>query len=173
MQEDMDWEMLPKRERKKRKRELAREEGRRRERRMLLRRWASGIVAIVILGFGGYLWWRGQEVLPPTDITGHIEQSPPSHILDEPMPLSIQKHMLEHADGNGPPGVVINYNCEDFACEDGLRENLRQVAAEYPEIVYLAPYPGMTKKIAITRVGKIEWFATFDRDALHRFIEGR
>lgn len=173
MQEHLDWEILPKRKRKKRKRELAREEGRRRERRMLLRRWASGIVAIVILGFGGYLWWRGREVLPPTDIAGHIERSPPSHILDEPMPLSIQKHMLEHADGSGPPGVVINYNCEDFACESDLREDLKQVAEEYPDFVYLAPYPAMAKKIAITRVGKIQTFDTFDKDALIRFIEER
>ena len=40
------------------------------------------------------------------------------------MPIAIQKHMLEHADGKegGRGGVIINYNCEDFNCEDGLIE---------------------------------------------------
>jgi hypothetical protein len=31
-----------------------------------------------------------------------------------------QKHMLEHADGSGRPGVIINYNCAKFRCQDGM-----------------------------------------------------
>lgn len=173
MQEDLDWEMLPKRERRKRRRELAREEKKRQAGRSSLWKWAGGFLGVIILGLGGFLWWRGREVLPPTDIAGHIEQSPQSHILDKPMPLSIQKHMLEHADGSGPPGVVINYNCDDFKCPGGTIEDLHALVQEYPEFVYLAPFPGMTKMLAITRVGKIQTFDTFEKDALIRFIEER
>ncbi len=28
--------------------------------------------------------------------------------------------MLEHADGSDSPGVIINYNCDDFKCDNNL-----------------------------------------------------
>jgi hypothetical protein len=158
---------------KRSRKHLAREADSRRLRlRKTRQRIAWGILLILAIG-GVFIWLKNRQVLPPTDIAGHIEKNPPAHILDEPMPLEIQKHMLEHADGDGSPGVIINYNCEDFACESDLQENLKQIAEEYPEYVYLAPFPGMTKKIAVTRVGKIQSFDSIDRDALHRFIGER
>lgn len=131
-------------------------------------------LGIITLGLiGGYFWWSNQEILPPTDIVGHVEKNPPSHIMDEAMPILIQKHMLEHADGAGPPGVVINYNCQNFACEPGLLERLKEIVNKYPDFVYLSPYPGMTKKIAVTSLGKIATFDEFNKEALIRFIEER
>ena len=130
------------------------------------------VVAVPLIG-GAYYWSTNREVLPPTDMTGHIEQNPPSHIMDESMSLSVQKHMLEHSDGKGPPGVVINYNCEDFGCDSDLKDRLTEIANKYPEFVYIAPFPNMSKKIAITRMGKIQTFNNLDENALVQFIEGR
>lgn len=166
-----EWNSLPKREHKKRIRELKKEQESKANLIRKARNWAIGLVIISALVVGGYFWWTNREVLPPTDISGHIEQSPSAHILDEPMPIQIQKHMLEHADGNGPPGVVINYNCEDFECEANLLKELAEIANQYPEFVYVAPYRKMTKKLAITRYQKIETFDSFNREALVRFIE--
>lgn len=166
------WENLSKHERRRRKKELAREARKREAKRRRLRRFAGAIVVLLLI-FGGYFWWQRRDVLPPTDIAGHIEQSPPAHILDKPMPLAIQKHMLEHADGSGPPGVVINYNCDDFACPPGFINELQAIAEEYPEFVYLAPFPGMSRMLAATRHGKLSTFDSLDRESLIRFIEDR
>lgn len=130
-------------------------------------------VAVLVLGSGWvYLtqFYR-PEILPPTTMAGHIEVSPPSHILDEPIDIRVQKHMLEHADGDGPPGVVINYNCVDFACPGDLIPRLAEIVQKYPENVYLAPYHGMSVKIALTRLGKIETLDEFDKEAIRKFIE--
>jgi hypothetical protein len=172
MEFDKSEGLSPKQQKRSRK-HLALEADRRRLRlRKARQRIAWGILLILAIS-GVFSWLKNRQVLPPTDIAGHIEKNPPAHILEEPMPLEIQKHMLEHADGDGPPGVVINYNCEDFECEEDLIDNLTQLVKEYPEFVYLAPYPSMTKKITVTRVGKIQSFDSIDRDALRRFIEER
>lgn len=165
------WDQLPKRERKKKIRELKKQQEKRGLLIKKLRSWGISLVVLAVVAGGGYYWLTNREVLPPTDISGHIEQSPSSHVLDSPMGPAIQKHMLEHADGDGPPGVVINYNCEDFECEQDLKEKLAEFANEYPEFVYVAPYPGMTKKLAITRYQKIEVFDSLDKEALVGFIE--
>jgi len=60
----------------------------------------SGAGLVVAAGLG----WLGYSIattkrLPPTSIVGHTEEVPSGHILTTPMPLAIQKHMLEHADG--------------------------------------------------------------------------
>lgn len=130
----------------------------------------SFAVAFLVIG---YVWWTKRSVLPPTDIVGHVEEISQSHILDKPMPIAVQKHMLEHADGNGPPGVVINYNCVDFDCEAEMIGKLIKIANQYPEFVYVAPFSGMTKKLAVTRYGKIETFDALDEKAIIRFIEQR
>ena len=164
--------LSPKQQKRSRK-HLAREADRRRLRlRKARQRIAWGILLILAIS-GVFSWLKNRQVLPPTDIAGHIEKNPPAHILEEPMPLEIQKHMLEHADGDGPPGVVINYNCEDFECEEDLIDNLTQLVKEYPEFVYLAPYPSMTKKIAVTKYQEIETFDSFNKESLTNFIEGR
>src|SRR3990167_8659599 len=89
-----------------------------------IKNWSIFVVIFVlVVGSIGYLVATSKN-LPPVSIQGHIESNPPSHVLKEPMKLEIQKHMLEHADGSGPPGIIINYNCEDYECESDLVENL-------------------------------------------------
>jgi len=134
------------------------------------------LIALVIIGFVGfmiYLITSNDSVsqLPPTTMQGHIEQSPPSHISDRPMLEPIQKHMLEHVDGieGGRPGVIIQYNCEDFVCEADLVDKLKSIVGEYT-YVYLAPndYDG---KIILTTLGNREILEEFDEERIRNFIE--
>lgn len=157
------------------RRKAGRKETRERQqrRRWLLRRVArwGPVTLLVLAGLG----WLGYSIatakrLPPTSMADHIEQNPPGHILTTPMPLAIQKHMLEHADGGGRPGVVINYNCVKFRCPEGMVAQLEQIARTYPAFVYLAPYPDMDVKIAVTRLGKILTLDGVDRERIVAFI---
>lgn len=110
------------------------------------------------------------QILPPTSMQGHIEQNPSSHILDEPMLLTVHKHMLEHADGTGPPGVIISYNCEDFNCESDFIDRLKVIAEQYPENVYLAPFKNMSAKLVLTKLGKREILDEIDEQVIRDFI---
>jgi hypothetical protein len=144
-------------------------------RRRLLTKWARwGLIGLIA---AGGLGWLGYTIatakrLPPTGMADHVEVSPPGHILTEPMPLAIQKHMLEHADGGGPPGVIINYNCVKFRCPEGMVEGLARIARSYPTFVYLAPFPDMDVKIAVTRLGKILVLDEVDERRIREFIGG-
>ena len=134
-------------------------------------RWGFlGLIAATGLGWLGYSVATAKR-LPPTSMTDHVEVSPAAHILTEPMPLAIQKHMLEHADGGGPPGVIINYNCTKFRCPDGTVDRLAAIARAYPTFVYLAPFPEMDVRIAVTRLGKILVADDVDEARIRRFIE--
>lgn len=168
-----DWDNLPKRERKKRIKGLKKQKEKHQAFAGKLRSWGIGLAVLVVIGGGGYYWLTSGEVLPPTDFAGHVEQSPASHVLDKPMLILVQKHMLEHADGSGPPGVIINYNCEDFNCSPDLIDQLSEIADQYPKFVYVAPYLGMTEKLAITKFRKIETFDSLDKEALVNFIKGK
>lgn len=165
---------LSKRERKKRLKELRQQERQQQARAANLRK-VGGILALVLviggLGYGGYRWVSGAKYFPPTDFAGHTEDLPAGHILTEPMPLPVQKHMLEHADGGGRPGVIINYNCDDFPCESDAVDQLTEIAQEYPSHVYLAPFPDMDAKIALTHVGKLETLDGVDEARIRAFIE--
>ena len=102
---------------------------------------------------------------------GHIEAIPPSHVLKEPMRIEIQKHMLEHVDGNQGTrgGIIINYDCVNYECDSGLIENLEAFAGEY-DYVYVAPYSNMKVKIALTSLGRIETLDEFDEEVIRNFI---
>jgi hypothetical protein len=120
---------------------------------------------------GGLGWFiASRPNLPPTTIQGHIEQSPPSHIVSRPIPENIQKHMLEHADGRGVPGIIIQYNCDEFECESGLIARLTELVKQYPENVYLAPnnYDG---KIILTKLGRLEILDSFNEEKIRDFID--
>ncbi len=138
-----------------------------------IRNWIIFILIFGAIITGIFLFVSNIKTLPPTDIQGHIEESPSSHVLKEPMPLAIQKHMLEHADGSGPPGIVINYNCDDYECENDLIENLESFAEKYPANDYVAPFKKMDAKIALTKFGKIEILDEYDEVRIKNFIEGR
>jgi len=164
--EQVDWSQLSKQERRKLKKELKQKENKRQKIVGRCRSWGIGITVVALMAIVGFYWFTNREVLPPTSSQGHIEQSPEEHIIDRPMGFAVQMHMLEHSDGDGPPGVIINYNCVGFDCEDKLVNQLTEIANEYPEFVYLAPFPGMTEKLAITREGKIEMYDSLDKDSL-------
>lgn len=166
-----EWNELPKHERRKRIRKLRREKEKRSELVSKVRSWVIiTLVAVLLIG-GIYLWQTNKEILPPTDPTGHIEDKPPAHIMDKPISYQIQKHMLEHADGNGPPGVIINYNCEDFDCEPDTIEKLKKIVESYPDNVYLAPYPRMSAKLVLTRHRRLEKLDKVDEEFIRSFIE--
>lgn len=166
---------LTKRERRQLKKQLQREEhgGKQRKQRIKMMALIAGIVVLAVVGIfllGRFLVSR--PILPPTVMQNHSEQSPPSHILDQPMPEKIQKHMLEHADGGNKPGIIIQYNCEKYECEADLVEKLTELVKDYPDNVYLAPnnYDG---KIILTRLNKIKVLDAFNEEAIHAFISGR
>ena len=149
---------------------------RRRVWRRRLRRALPVVLVVVVAGgvVGGLGVWFGRRGnLPPTSMANHVEANPPGHILSEPMPVPIQKHMLEHADGihGGPQGVIIQYNCRKFSCPEDLVENLTRMATAFPRFVYLAPNPTMDARIALTREGEILVLEQYDAEKIRRFID--
>lgn len=135
----------------------------------LLRKFLFLFLGIAFIA--GVAWWiNSQPNLPPIDIAGHVEDNPNLHAISEPMPEPIQKHMLEHADGEGKPGIIIQYNCsKPYICEPGLADKLKNVVKKYPENVYLAPgnYDG---KIILTRFGQREILDKLDQKKIEEFI---
>ena len=124
----------------------------------------------IVGGLGWFITTRPAPLrLPPTTMQGHIEESPKAHIVDTPISDAIQRHMLEHADGKGKPSIIIQYNCQKYACEADLIEKLTNLAKEYPDNVYLAPnnYDG---KIILTKEGKLETLNQFDEQRIKDFI---
>ncbi len=161
---------------KKDRHELQREEKLRAQesasRKRLLKKivsWSLGSIAAIgtVAALGWYV--SAQPNLPPTNMQGHIEESPKAHILDVPMPDNIQRHMLEHADGKGKPGILIQYNCEKYFCEPDLANKLADLVKQYPDNVYLAPsnYDG---KIILTKMGSLKILDSFDEQAIKSFI---
>ena len=125
------------------------------------------ILAGIVLGI--YFFSKNIKRLPPTTDQNHVELSPPAHIVTQPISDRIQRHMLEHADGGGRPGIIIQYNCDDYDCEENLIAKLTELVGQYPDNVYLAPniYDG---KIILTKLGKRSILDTFDEEAIKDFI---
>ncbi len=123
--------------------------------------------AAIVGGLGWFATTRPN--LPPQTMQGHIEESPKAHIVTEPIPDNIQRHMLEHADGGGKPGIIIQYNCQKYICESDLIQKLTDLVKQYPDNVYLAPnnYDG---KIILTKEGKLEILDQFDEQKIKDFI---
>lgn len=129
------------------------------------------VVGAIFYG-GYYYYYTNQEILPPTDVTGHIEANPDEHIMEKPMRIAVHKHMLEHADGEGSPGIIINYNCDDFSCEKDFLVKLKTIVnkEEYKDFVYLAPFTGMTEKLVITKYNQQEILESLSEEKLKDFI---
>lgn len=86
-------------------------------------------------------------------------------VHETPIPKELQVHNLE--DG----GVVVQYSCQQSAEEcRSLIGKLTQVVRVYDRTV-LAPYPGMSHKIALTAWSRIDKFNDFDEKRIVRFIE--
>lgn len=129
--------------------------------------WSIASLAVVIIAF---TFLGAGKNLPPTSSLNHIEVSPPSHIATSPMDRRMHKHMLEHSDGGGPPGVIINYNCEDFECEPDLIDKLSQIVQDFPANVYLAPWSGMSAQLVVSAEGRQQILDGFDEQEIRDFI---
>ena len=136
-----------------------------------IRNWVIALVVLLFVVGGPMYLIAGAEILPPTTMKGHIEQNPPSHVLQRPMEIAVQKHVLEHVDGKegGRGGVIINYNCFDYTCEEELIDKLEAFAENYT-YVYVAPFKNMDAKIALTKLGRIEVLENYDEQRIKRFI---
>lgn len=184
---------------RKERRKLARQalrEGKEKERHRTLRgkrlrQLAVYAASLIILGGVGYWaygkWIAGMpgEFVPslgnrhiPDSLVGSIvyNSEPPTSgphlsyvarwgVHERPIPKELQVHNLE--DG----GVMVQYNCpdDDPACRD-LVEKLAQIVRRHEHTV-LAPYPGMSHKIALTAWTRIDKFDEFDERRITRFIE--
>jgi len=130
------------------------------------------LAVIIIAGISWFISTRPN--LPPIDLAGHIEENPSTHILDQEMTEPIQKHMLEHADGDDKKGqgAIVQYNCKKYSCEKDLISKLTSIVKKYPKNVYLAPgnYDG---KIILTRLNKREILEKFDEKKVINFIENK
>ncbi len=107
--------------------------------------------------------------LPPTDIRGHIESYPPSRIMEEPISVAVHKHILEHTP-SGRRGVIINYNCVKFSCEEGLLEKLEEIALS-DDRTYLIPNNEMDAKIVVSAIGNQLVLDEFDEAKIREFIQ--
>lgn len=164
---------LTKRQRREFKKMTQQQVYKKEQNQKLIKKVIKIIIIILIAGAGIFvlIWFAlSRPKLPPTTLQGHIEQSPLSHILNQPMAEVIQKHMLEHADGKGDPGIIIQYNCVEFKCEPDLIEKLTELVEDYPNNVYLAPnnYSG---KIILTKFGKRDILEEFNEEKIRNFIK--
>jgi len=140
------------------------------------KRYIIIIISLIII-FGVYWMFTSASnatSLPPISMEGHVERVPSSHILRKPLALNVQKHLLEHVDGieGASGGVIINYDCKNFECETNLIENLENFAVKY-DYVYVAPFKNMEVKIALTRLGRIEKYDSYDERGIEIFITGK
>lgn len=133
-------------------------------------------IALIILVAGGAIWGLGWFIstrpsLPPTTAQGHSEDMPQAHISDQPISDSMQRHMLEHADGKSKPGIIIQYNCKKYSCEADLIQKLTDLVKQYPDNVYLAPN-NYDAKIVLTKLGRSsKMLESFDEKTIKEFIE--
>ena len=134
------------------------------------RRWSQGSPGQFIPSLGNRHISQAEVGLtrynsdPPTS-GPHLPQVASWGIHQEPIPKELQVHNLE--DG----GVVLQYNCQaaDASCK-ALIDQLSEVSRKYDRVV-LAPYPGMSNKIALTAWQRIDKFDDFDEQRIVRFIE--
>ena len=133
----------------------------------------GGLAAVVVVvGVVVFLASNTKE-LPPTGFTAnHIESFPPQQINEVPIPRNIQEHVMERGGRNHSIGnMLIHYNCRDYQCEPDTIEKLTDIVRDYPDNVYLAPYPGMDAKIAMAAPNRLTTLDDFDEERVRKFIE--
>lgn len=150
-----------------------------------------GAAAVALLGLLGY-WANAQKVngspgqFVPSLGNTHIGETatgvtvynsdPPTSgphlpfiarwgIHETPILKELQVHNLE--DG----GVLVQYNCLKQSPEcQALVQKLAPIVSRYNHAI-LAPYPGMSHRIALTAWSRIDKFNTFEEKRIVRFIE--
>jgi hypothetical protein len=102
---------------------------------------------------------------PPTS-GPHLPNIANWGVHQEPITKELQVHNLE--DG----GVIVQYDCPATNPECApLIEKLAAIVRRYSRNVILAPYPGLSHKIALTAWSRIDKFNDFDENRILRFIE--
>ena len=110
------------------------------------------------------------KVYPPTGMQDHVESYPECRICPAPIPETIQRHILEHREPGNPgdkPGILVQYNCA--SCPEVVAK-LTRIVERYPRGVYLAPYPRMSPRIALTTLGRVETMDEVDEGRIVAFI---
>ncbi len=98
--------------------------------------------------------------VPPTS-GWHVATLVPWGVHKTPIPNERQVHNLE--DG----GVLVQYNCLDCTA---LIAQLEAMASRH-EYVIVAPYPGMSHRIALTAWGRLQTLDAFDEELIAAFID--
>jgi hypothetical protein len=101
------------------------------------------------------------DSVPPTS-GPHFAVPPAPGVYSIPLPDGLQVHALEHGH------VGIQYAPDTPA---GTVEALSRLGAQYPEDVFVAPYPLLGHGIALTAWGRIDAFDTLDETRVTRFVE--
>lgn len=132
-----------------------------RRREALKRRFVVVAVLVPLLALAAWTIARiaGAQSFPPTGtFARHPETFPSEQIMEEPIDDAVQSHVMEHGSHRpgAKPGVIVSYNCEKFTCEPDLVDRLKAIVSGHSEGVYLAPYPRMDGKIALTTRGRLE-----------------
>ncbi|OGF99653.1 hypothetical protein A2153_03815 [Candidatus Gottesmanbacteria bacterium RBG_16_38_7b] len=191
MEHPEHWHDLPKKERKKLKREFYRHQMDKQLRLENIKKYAIFAAISLTVLFGGY--WFVKETSKPkpgefvpslgnkhiqniTDPHEPYNSNPPTSgthvggkaqwgVSDSPIPDELQLHNLE--DG----GVMVQYNCapEKDDCQR-LISDLAKIANKYPEEVTLAPYPKLDTRIALTAWTRIDKFNDFNSERIEKFI---
>ena len=147
-----------------------------------------GILLLAGVGYWAYGQWTagspgefvpslGNRHLSPSEVGLTVYNSDPPvsgphlpsiagwGVHETPIPKELQVHNLE--DG----GVVAQYNCPQTSQEcRTLIEKLAQIVRRYDRTI-LAPYPGMSHKIALTAWSRIDKFNEFDEARIVKFID--
>lgn len=151
---------------------LSLEQGKR-ARRTAKRLALYGGFGLLLVGGGAFAITQAvtAKVYPPTGMQDHIESYPPCRICSTPIPEAIQRHILEHREPGrptDPPGILAQYNCAP--CPEVVAK-LTRIVERYPRAVYLAPYPSMSPRIALTTLGQLETMDQVDEARIVAFIE--
>lgn len=176
------------RQAKKDHRHLEKEKRQRSARLQKLLFLAIGLLALTGVGYWGYRQWTtgspgdfvaslGNRHITPFEVgrTAYNSDPPTSGphlpsiahwgVHEEPIQKELQVHNLE--DG----GVLVQYNCPQTNPECGaLVEKLAQIVRRYDHAI-LAPYTGISHKIALTAWSRIDKLNDFDEKRIVKFIE--
>ena len=146
---------------------------RRRRVRRIATRWGLPVaLGLLVVGGGAFLVIQAAtaKIYPPTGMQDHMESYPPCRICSTPIPETIQRHILEHREPGGAgdrPGILVQYSCAP--CPEVVT-TLTRIVERYPRGVYLAPYPRMSPKIALTTLGQVEAMDGVDEARIVAFI---
>ncbi|MEK7539617.1 MAG: DUF3105 domain-containing protein [Patescibacteria group bacterium] len=146
------------------------------------------VVALIIGGMVGLIYWNNARPEPgqglETQGDDHVSQAeieafsynsnPPTSgphssqvtafgVYDSPIFNGYQIHMLEHG------GILIQYNTDDQAVVDQLRELTRELSKSNPRVA-LMPNPEIDQLIALTAWTHLENLATVDEAAIQEFF---